>query len=120
MADIKLSNPRGSDRDHDCDRIHLDDYEMEEVLLPSGPSVRKVIRVVVRGRNLRAAAQPLLVFVGGEMLKFTRIAQDERSAEGILLSEPRAGAFIEAHLGDTDGTRHPRAVDPAGIKRLGP
>lgn len=108
------------DSQHDCDRIHIQSYEMDEVILPSVGGKRnvKAIRVTVRGRNLKAAAQPLMVFVGKEMLRFTRIAPDEISAEGILLTEPNSGDSIVVQLGDQDGARHPQPVDTKAIKRI--
>jgi len=122
MADIRVTHSVDPKHNHDCDRIHLDDYEMEEVLLPARPDRphRNAIRVVIRGKNLRAVAQPLYVLVGGEPLQFLRIAPDERSVEGVLLATPRQGAFVDVHLGDQDAARHPRPVETAAIKRLGP
>jgi hypothetical protein len=120
MAQIRISQPIGPNNPHRCDLIELSDYEMEEVLLPASVDrpKRKAVRVTVHGRNLKAVAQPLLVYVGGELLRFIRIAPDERSVEGILMDEPKAGAHVEVHLGDQDATRHPLPVDPAKIKRL--
>jgi hypothetical protein len=74
---------------------------MEEVIVPLLRDRRdvKAIRVTVRGRNFRAVAQPLIIFVGKTPLQFLSIAPDERSAEGLLLAEPEAGAFVESAAG---------------------
>jgi hypothetical protein len=105
-----------------CDLIELTDYQMEEVLLPASPQrpSRRAIHVTVRGRNLKAVAQPLLVYVGEQLLQYLRIASDERSVDGVLLEEPKQGAFVEVHLGDQDATRHPTPVDPQKVQRLAP
>jgi len=120
MTQVRLSKPRDAGHQDDCDLIHVGGYEMQEVILPVLRDRRdvKAIRVTVHGRNLRAVAQPLVVFVGKTPLQFLRIAPDERSVDGILLAEPDPGAFVEVHLGDQDAARHPDPVSPRAIKRL--
>jgi hypothetical protein len=120
MTEVRVSKPRDADQGDDCDLIYVGSYEMQEVILPVLRDKRdvKAIRVKVQGRNLLAVAQPLVVFVGKTPLHFLRIAPDERSAEGILLTEPDPGAFVEVHLGDQDAVRHPVPVSPQAIKRL--
>jgi hypothetical protein len=120
MNQIRLSRAAEAGHENDCDLIHISGYEMQEVILPVLRDRRdvKAIRVTVHGRNLRAVAQPLMVLVGKEPLHFLRIAPDERSVEGILLTEPDPGVFVEVHLGDQDAARHPDPVSHHAIKRL--
>lgn len=122
MAQIRVSKVFDPKKPSECGLMHLHDYEMEEVILPAGGNreSRKAIQFVIRGENLKAVAQPLLVLVGEEPLQFVRIAPNERSVEGILLREPREGAHVEVYLGDEDAVRHPRPIDLAQLKRLGP
>ncbi len=117
IRDLKALDPKSQ---HVCDGIHIESYEMEEVILPSlGEKTNvKAIRVSVQGRNFKAAAQPLMVFVGKAKLRFTRIAADENSVEGMLLTEPNSGDSIVVQLGDQDGARHPQPVDTKAIKRI--
>ncbi|MCP4679514.1 MAG: hypothetical protein GY854_29295 [Deltaproteobacteria bacterium] len=121
MIHVRKIQPLDPKSQHDCDRIHIDSYEMEEVVLPSLRKQQNVraIRMVVRGRNFRAVAQPLMVLVGKESLRYLRIAPDETSVEGILLNEPEPGAMVEVHLGDQDAARHNQPVSPKVVKRLG-
>ena len=104
----------------DCDRIIISSYEMDEVILPVVGKRQnvKAIRVKVQGRNLKAVAQPLTVFVGKQMLRYLKISEDEKSVEGILLEEPNPGDAIIVHLGDEDAARHPQTVDPKSIRRV--
>jgi len=120
MPQIRVTYAIPAELNHDCDRMHLDSYAMQEVMLPEPErgAMRKAIRVVIRGRNFKAVAQPLVAFVGKAPVQFLRIAPDERSVEGILLEEPLPGAPVEVILGDQDGARHPTAVDPAEIVRI--
>ena len=120
MAQIRVTHAIPPQLNHDCDRLHVDSYEMQEVILPEAgrDKARKAIRVVIHGRNFKAVAQPLVAFVGKIPLRFLRIAPDERSVEGILLEEPQRGAPVEVILGDQDGARHPTAVDLAKIVRI--
>ena len=120
MNKIRLSRAPDAGHENDCDLLHISGYEMQEVILPVLRDRRdvKAIHVTVHGRNLRAAAQPLMVRVGQQPLHFLRIAPDERSAEGILLTEPDPGAFVEVHLGDQDAVRHADPVSRQTIKRL--
>lgn len=120
MPEIRETQRINPDLNHDCDRIHLEDYQLEEVILPAtkrGPA-RKAIRISIQGRNLRAVAQPLIASVGKIQVRYMRIAPDECSLEGVLLQEPEAGSFVEVILGDQDAARHPIPVDPAKIKRV--
>lgn len=117
IRDLKALDPKYQ---YDCDRIQIDSYRMEEVILPALREKKnvKAIRVQIFGRNLLAAAQPLIVFIGKQPLKFLRIASDENSVEGILLAEPKEGDPIVVQLGDQDGARHHQAVDIKKIKRI--
>ncbi len=117
MAQIRISDTTRSSR---CEQIQLHDYQMEEVVLPPTAKAagRRAIRFLIRGENLKAVAQPLLVFIGKEPLRYLRIAPDERSVEGLLLGEPPQGAHVDVHLGDQDAARHPEAVDPKRVKRI--
>jgi len=100
--------------------MHIDSYDMREVVLreEGRDQTTKAIRIVIRGRNFKAVAQPLVAFVGKVPVRFLRIAPDERSIEGILLEEPEAGAPVEVILGDQDAARHPATVDPHKIVRI--
>ena len=120
MTQIRVSTAQDTGRQDECNLIHIASYEMKEVILPVlfGQHNVKAIQVTVRGRNLRAVAQPLLVFVGGAALRFLHIAPDERSVDGILLQEPAEGTYVEVHLGDQDAARHPQPVVPDVIKRI--
>jgi hypothetical protein len=120
MTPIRVTHPIPAELNHDCDRMHVDSYEMQEVVLPEigHEKLRKAIRVVIHGRNFKAVAQPLVAFVGKAPLQFLRIAPDERSVEGILLEEPQRGAPVDVILGDQDAARHPAMVDPAKIIRI--
>jgi hypothetical protein len=122
MAQVRVSRVFDPKTPSECGLMHLHDYEMEEVLLPASGDrrSRKAIHFVIRGENLKAVAQPLFVLVGNEPLQFVRIAPDERSVEGVLLGDPPAGAHVEVYLGDQDAVRHPRPIDLAELKRLGP
>ena len=119
MDNIRVSNPDRLRR-NDCDRMHIEDYRLEEVLLPAAVrrKGRKAIHVVIRGRNFRATAQPIMAFVGELPVKFLRISPDERSVEGVLLEEPQAHAAVTVIHGDQDAVRHPTLLDPANIKRI--
>lgn len=120
MSAISVSEAVSHDKGCDCDRLHVDSYEMEEVMLPStnNEDARKAIRVVVHGRNFIACAQSLVVLIGNRPLKYLRISPDERSVEGILLEEPEAGATINVYLGDQDATKHPVTLDLSIIRRI--
>ncbi len=120
MVQVRISQVFDPKKPSECALMHLHDYQMEEVLLPASGNrqSRKAIHFSIRGENLKAVAQPLLVLVGDEPLQFVRIAPDERSVDGILLSEPPPGAHVEVHLGDQDAVRHPRPINLAEMKRL--
>jgi len=119
MDEIRVPNPDNRRRD-DCDLVHIDDYLLEEVLLPAAArgQARKAIRVVIRGRNFRATAQPIAAFVGELPVRFLRISPDERSVEGVLLEEPEARAAVRVIHGDEDAVMHPTPLDPASIRRI--
>ena len=120
MKNIRISHPISPELNHNCDLMHIDSYQMEEVMLPptKKEQAKKAIRIIIKGRNFRAVAQPLFAFVGKVPVKFLRIAPDERSVEGILLEEPRPGEHVDVILGDQDATRHPTGVDTNQIKRM--
>ena len=117
IRELKALDP---DNQHECDRIDIKSYQMEEVILPvlRKKTNVKAIRVQIDGRNLKAVAQPLVVLIGKQMLQFLRIAADENSVEGILLNEPKSGDSIVVQLGDQDGARYHQAVDVKTIKRI--
>ncbi len=103
----------------DCDRLHIDDYSLREVRLPTQfGRGKKAIEIVIRGRNLRAMAQPLVAFVGNEPVQYTRIAPDERSVQGLLLKEPERGARVRVLLGDLDAAQHEVPFNPAMVARI--
>ena len=120
MQEVRITSAQSLPPGVRCDGLHIDDYEISEAVLPATAKEagRKVFRVVVRGRNLAAAAQPLLATVGDAPVRFLRIAPDERSAEGILYEEPQDGATLEIRLGGKDHVRHARGVVRAQIRRL--
>lgn len=120
MNEIKVAHHINSEWNYDCDRMHIEDYQLEEVVLPATKreKARKAIRIVIHGRNFKAVAQPLIAFVGEIPVNYLRIATDERSIEGILLKEPEYGSNVEVILGDEDAIRHPTALNPAKIKRI--
>lgn len=117
---IRVTYPIDPKLNHDCDLMHLEGYELDEVVLSKSPRdhPRKAIRIVVRGRNFRAAAQPLTASVGDVPVSYLRIAPDERSIEGLLLREPPAGSHVEVRLGDQDAARHPTPLAPTMIRRI--
>jgi hypothetical protein len=117
IRDLRALDPKAR---HDCDRIHIQSFQMEEVILPILRKEEnvKAIRVQIDGRNLKAVAQPLVVSIGKQTLQFLRIAPDENSVEGILLKEPKSGDSIVVQLGDQDGARHHQTVDVKAIKRI--
>jgi hypothetical protein len=106
-------------REDDCERLHIDEYSLKEVRLPAQFGRRKkAIEIVIRGRNLRAMAQPLVAFVGKEPVQYTRIAPDERSVQGLLLNEPERGARVSVFLGDLDAAQHAAPFNPAMVTRI--
>jgi len=119
MCPTRISKPMNAASDQEYGLMQIDSYEMAEVRLPSNDNtLRTGIRVVLRGRNFKAVAQPLMVFVGKTPLAYVRIAPDERSVEGVLLEKPEPGAVIEARLGDQDAVQHVQPVDDSLIIRL--
>ena len=120
MQEVRITSAQDSPHDVRCTGLHIDDYAISETVLPptARDAGRKVFRVVIRGRNLVAAAQPLLVTVGEAPIRFVRISPDERSVEGILYEEPPEGASVEVRLGGQDHVRHARAVERTLIRRL--
>jgi hypothetical protein len=120
VAQIRISRVIDPKDKPDCDLLQISDYELEEVRLPAsaGRAERKAIHVIVKGRNLKAVAQPLFVFVGDELLQFMRYPGGDARVEGVLLNEPVEGAWVEVRLGDQDAARHPRPVERARVKRL--
>lgn len=105
----------------DCHRLAIDEYELQEVILPQKEldEPRTAIRVLIRGRNFSAMGQPLIALVGGVPLRDLRIAVDERSVEGVLVDEPEPGGAVEVMLGDIDEARHPTPFEPEMVKRIG-
>ena len=93
MPKIRISHPIDPKLDHDCDRMHLESYEISEVTLPASTrrEEQKAFSIVIHGRNLRVVADPVYATVGKLPVKFLRFAPDERSLEGVLLEEPRRG-----------------------------
>ncbi|MCX6238292.1 MAG: hypothetical protein NTY07_12190 [Bacteroidia bacterium] len=120
MNKIRITHPIDPKLNHNCDGIHISDYTMEEVILPSNKKEksRKAISIVIKGRNFKAVAQPLLAFVGKIPVSFLRIAPDECSVEGVLLQEPKEETFVDVILGDQDHARHPVVFKKTMIKRI--
>ena len=120
MVQIRVTYPISPELNHNCDLMHIESYEMEEVILPPtrNEPARKAIRVVIYGRNFKAVAQPLVAFVGKIPLNYLRISPDERSVEGVLLEEPESGSHVDVILGDQDAARHPTPVDLTKITRI--
>ncbi len=120
MINIREILPIDPKSQHDCDRIHIESYEMEEVILPvlNKKQNVKAVRMVIHGRNLKATAQPLVVKVGKQLLKYLRISPDETSVEGVLLNDPEPDARVEVHMGDQDAARHHLIVTRKNIQRL--
>lgn len=118
--DIRITYAIDPKLNHDCDKIHIDSYELQEVILsPDRQGVRqKAIHIVVHGRNFKAVAQPLRVMVGKEQVLFLRIAPDERSVEGILTHIPEEGATVDVILGDQDHARHPATFKREMLRRI--
>ncbi|MFX0125472.1 MAG: hypothetical protein ACFFAE_17760 [Candidatus Hodarchaeota archaeon] len=106
---------------HDCNLIHIEDYDLKEVILPKDKTMesRKAIAITIRGRNFKAVAQPLRALVGDISIRYLRIAPDEKSIVGILLKEPPKGAYVDVILGNLDHARHPDPFNPSMIKRIG-
>jgi hypothetical protein len=103
----------------ECDRLHIDSFELREVVLPTTvrQKSRKAISITIRGSNFRAVAQPLVAFVGEIPVRYIRIAPDEQSITGILLEEPTEGMFVDVILGD-EHVRHSEPFLPSKIKRI--
>lgn len=99
--------------------LRIDHYELSEVPFPEGgDSIPIAIAVEIRGTGLLSVAQPLMVTVGDVPVRFLRIAEDERSARGLLLSEPEDGATVEVQLGEQARFRHPTPVQRSEIRRI--
>ncbi len=119
MPKIRVTHAIDPRLNHDCDLLHIEDYELREVVLRTKDhAARTVIAIVIRGRNFRAVAQPLLAIVGDIPVSYLRIAPDERSIEGILLEEPPKGSFVDVVLGDEDHARHPTPFEPTMVQRI--
>ncbi|MFX0199163.1 MAG: hypothetical protein ACFFCW_23820 [Candidatus Hodarchaeota archaeon] len=120
MSEIRVTRKIDPKLGHDCDRVHIENYILREVLLPEkgNKKARKAIAIRINGRNLRAVAQPLRVFVGGVQVRYLKHFPNEQTIEGILLEEPEKGAHVEVILGDEDHARHPTPFDPAMIERI--
>ena len=120
MVKVRVTYPIPPELNHNCDLMHIEDYQLEEVIMPATKrsAARKALRIAIRGRNFRACAQPLSATVGKVTVSYLRIEPDERSIEGILLSEPEKGSNVEVILGDEDAVRHPTPFDPSMIKRI--
>jgi len=120
MTEIRITKKISQEMNHDCDKIHIDTYTLQEVILPAARKreLRKAISIIVKGRNFRAVAQPLFVRVGKTPVRFLRIAPDERSVEGILLEEPEENSYVDVILGDEDHARHPKVFKRAMVKRI--
>jgi hypothetical protein len=119
---IRITHPLDPKLNFDCDGIHIEEYSLQEVMLPPNQKekrARKAIQIIIKGRNFKSVAQPLMAFVGKTPVHFLRIATDERSIEGILLDEPEEGANIDVILGDQDHARHPVALKKNMIARIG-
>ncbi len=120
MTKIRITHPIDPKLNHNCDGMHFSSYTLEEVILPATnkEKARKAISVVIKGKNFKAMAQPLLVFVGKIPVRYIKIAPDECSVEGILLQEPEEESFIDVILGDDDHVRHPLPLKKNIIKRI--
>ncbi len=120
MINVRKIQPLDPKLQHACDRIHIESYKMEEVILPALKKKQNVtaIRMVVHGRNLKSVAQPLIVMVGKQPLRYLKISPDETSVEGILLQDPEPDALVEVYLGDQDAARYHTPVKKGNIKRL--
>lgn len=120
MADVRITHRLNPELNHDCEGIHIEDYELREVVLPAtrNQESQRAIAIVIRGRNFRAVAQPLVAYVGDVQVRYLQIAPDEGSIEGVLLEEPSARSFVDVVLGDEDHARHPTPFDSSMIKRI--
>ena len=120
MKNIRISHPLDPKLNHQCEGMHLRSYSLTEVILPASRKApaRKAISIVIQGENLRSCAQQMFAFVGKVPVKYLRIAPDERSIEGILLSEPKPESYVEVILGDQDHVRHPLAFHTGLIRRI--
>jgi hypothetical protein len=123
--EIRLNKPTEVRTDEqpgldECERLRIDDYRLDEVILPSAGRAgeRKAIRVQILGRNFRDRAIPLWAFVGETPVKYMRRAPDGRSLEGVLLEEPPRGSQLRVSYADTESATHPKPFDPADIKRI--
>ncbi len=121
MSTLRVTRPVDPKTGHICNQMSLDKYSIREVILPKTKKrkTRKALEITVSGRNLRAIAQPLFVFVGKVSVRWIRISPDERSVTGILLTEPEQGSIVKVQLGEMDQVAHPDPIDPAIIKRIG-
>jgi hypothetical protein len=120
MDKIRITHAIDPRLNHDCDKMHISQYEMEEVMLPPNKKekARKAIQITIRGRNFKAVAQPLFATVGKTPVHFLRIAPDESSIEGLLLQEPEEESFVDVILGDQDHARHPTLMRRDMIRRI--
>jgi hypothetical protein len=115
MLKIRVTHPVDPKLNHDCQAMHLHDYEVREVILPTEG---KKLAITIRGNNFHADAQPLTASVGEIPVTWPRISPDERTLEGILLQEPKARSFVDVVHGDSDHARHPLPFDPKMIQRI--
>ena len=120
MPNIRVTHPVDPKFHHDCDGIHIAAYELEEVMMPATPRQQayKAIRIALTGKNFKAVAQPLFVFVGKTPVQFVRISPDERSVEGILQEMPEEGSNVDVVLGDQDHARHPVPFKKEMIRKI--
>ncbi|MCK9593114.1 MAG: hypothetical protein M0Q91_14000 [Methanoregula sp.] len=117
---VRVTHPIPPELNHNCDLMHIESYQLEEVMLPATKRepARKAIHIVIQGRNFRAVAQPLFAFVGKIPVRYLQIAPDERSVDGVLLDEPEAGSSVKVILGDEDTAQHPTPFKPVMIRRI--
>ena len=119
MNKIRVTKLRDHESIDECDRLHIDSFELREVVLPATvhQKSRKAISITIRGSNFRAVAQLLIAFVGEIPVRYIKIAPDERSITGILLEEPTEGIFVDVILGD-EHVRHSEPFDSSRIERI--
>lgn len=120
MDNIRVTHPFNDGSNHICGEMHLEDYEMKEVILPptEGSEAVKAIAITIYGKHFRYSPAPLEAFVGDIPVEYLQISLDQNSIEGVLLTEPVEGANVDVILGELDHVRHPTTIKLENIQRI--
>lgn len=112
--------PSREQQPHRCDALEIVSYELDEVVAPPSPRqrARPVVRIVIRGRNLRHRAVPLVAWVGDVPVSELRLDEGAQTLEGILLAKPKRGSRVRIAYLDMDSAEHPTPYSPARVDRI--